>query len=353
MSLTAAEPLPFDLSPATDVVVGSVERGDLPAAVFGVVDDEGRRDIVAVSGRQEVHEDSVIFIASVTKAIIATAVMQYEDEGRLDLHAPISRYLSDAAGTPVAEISPWHILTHTSGLPDMAVDEIRRRRPTYEDMLQLALRDGPRWEPGSRYEYNSSTWVLLSELMARLSSMPFPDALRTRLLDPLGMDETVFDARPFRDRIVPVEGTGAENRLVAEALLWLLARARFAGGGLFGTISDLLDLGGALLDGADGETRPRVLSRAAVARMAEQQVDGVPHIAEDGTVTFVQQGIGWRRSGGDWPAGDRVITHGGRSGSRLWIDPERGFAFAFLTTLWGASSDAQVAMLRRIYAALS
>ena len=184
--------------------------------------------------------------------------------------------------------------------------------------------------------------------MSRLSSMPFPDALQTRLLGPLGMTETVFDGRPFRDRMVPVEGTGAENRLVAEALLWLLARARFAGGGMFGTVSDLLDLGGALLDGAVN----RVLSRDAVARMAAQQIDGVPHIAEDGTVTYVQQGLGWRRSGGGWPAGERVLTHGGRSGSRLWVDPERGFAFAYLTTLWGVPPEVPMAMLHEVYDSL-
>jgi CubicO group peptidase (beta-lactamase class C family) len=367
MTLTASEPLPFDLAPAYETAVRYVERGELPAVVFGVVDAQGRREVVAISGRQRVHEDSVIFIASVTKAIIATALMQYVDEGRLDLRSPLSRYLPEAVGSPVADVQPWHVLTHTSGLPDMLEQEIRSRRPTYRDMVRKTLLDGPRWEPGTRYEYNSSAWVLLSELMACLSSMPFPEVLDTRVLRPLGMTETVFDARPFRDRIVTVEGTGADNRLVAEALLWMLARACFPGGGLFGTVPDLLRFGGALLNGGNGtggqgiggengvggfaglDGAPRLLSAAAVARMAEPQTAGVPEIAEDGSVSYMDQGIGWRLSSGEWPAGERVITHGGRSGSRLWVDPERGFSFAWLTTLWGVSSEAAIAVLREVY----
>ena len=328
-----------------------MKRGELPSAVIGVVDDSGRREVMAVSGRQQVHEDSVIFIASVTKAIVATAVMQYVDEGRLDLHAPLAHYLPAAVGSPVADISAWHLLTHTSGLPDMPVEEIRSSRPSYKDVLERALADRPRWEPGTRYEYNSSAWVLLSELMATLSSMPFPEVLSARLLRPVGMIETVFDGRPHRDRIVPVEGTGASNRLVAEALLWMLARATFPGGGMFATVPDLLRFGHALLPGADGINSPRVLSRATVARMAEQQTDDIPHIAEDGSIGYVQQGLGWRRSGGEWPSGDSVITHGGRSGSRLWVDPERGFAFVFLPTECGDSSEAAVAVLQAVYEA--
>ena len=85
--------------------------------------------------------------------------------------------------------------------------------------------------------------------------------------------------------------------------------------------------------------------------MAEQQVAGVPAVAEDGSATYVEHGLGWRRSGGDWPAGDSVLTHGGRSGSRLWVDPERGFAFACVTNVWGVSSESAIAVLREVYRA--
>jgi CubicO group peptidase (beta-lactamase class C family) len=168
--------------------------------------------------------------------------------------------------------------------------------------------------------------------------------LEQRLLDPLGMADTTFDGRRLRRRIVPVDGVGAQNRVVAEVLLWFLARSRMPGGGLFGSVPDMLRLGHALLG-------PHLLSRASVARMAEQQIAGVPEVAEDGSVSYVEHGLGWRRSGGDWPEGESVLTHGGRSGSRLWVDPGRGFAFAFATNVWGVGSESAIAVLREVYRA--
>jgi CubicO group peptidase (beta-lactamase class C family) len=171
------------------------------------------------------------------------------------------------------------------------------------------------------------------------------------------MADTTFDARPLRRRVVPMAGIDIGNRLAAEVLLWFLARVAMPGGGLFGTVPDLLRLGRALLtpngatetSGAGSHTR--ILSRPTVARMAEQQVEGIPLVAEDGTVSYVEQGLGWRRSEGGWPPGDAVLTHGGHSGSRLWIDPERDLAFAFLTNLWGVTSEAPMTVLEQVYRA--
>lgn len=345
--------LEWDLTGALDVATRFVADGELPCIVFGVIDANGGSEVFALSGpRHDVTDDSVFFIASVTKAIMATAVMQYVDERRLDLRAPLARYLPAFGAEGREAVSAWHVLTHTSGLPDIPPEQLRDERPTYARMVEEVVRTTPRWEPGTRYEYNSAAWVLLSELMARLSGVPFPDVLEQRLLRPLGMHDTTFDARRLRRRLVAVDGISADNRLVGEVLLWFLARATFPGGGMFGTVPDLLRLGWALLapDGA-GPPGPRILSQATVRRMAQQQIEGIPHVAEDGSVTPVQQGIGWRRSDGGWPPGEAVLTHGGRSGSRIWVDPERGFAFAFATNVWGAPSDAAMAVLGEVYQA--
>jgi len=334
--------LDWDLEPALEVAATAVAAAQLPAIVFGVVDADGRRAFLAVGDPAAgIHEDSVFFLASVTKAIVATAVMQYVDEGRLELHAPLARYVPAFSGEGRDAVSAWHLLTHTSGLPDISMDRMRRERPSYQQALGETLASTPRWEPGSRYEYNSSAWSLLSETMATLSSSAWPTVLEERLLRPLGMADTSFDGRPLRRRIVPVEGMGAGNRLVAEVLLRFLARAALPGGGLFGSVPDLLRLGHALL--AAG-----LLSRATTRAMSEQQIAGVPHIAEDGTTSYVEQGLGWRRAGGEWPAGEGVLTHGGHSGTRLWVDLERGFAFAFLTSVWGTGSEVARAVLERV-----
>ncbi len=352
MALPASLPLPYDLRPASEAVARFVHAGALSCAVFGVADGAGHQEIVAINGQgAKARADSVFFIASVTKAIMATALMRYVDEGRLDLRQPLGTYLPDVPRGGLDEVNAWHLLTHTSGLPDMPMDRLRSDRPDYRSVLERTLATTPRWEPGSRYEYNSSAWVLLSELMGRLSGTPFPEVLRLRLTGPLLMSETVFDARPLRRRIVPVQGINADNRVVGEMLMWFLARATLPGGGMFSTASDLLCLGKALLPSVDAASGTRILSREAVATMAQQQIEGVPHLAEDGSVSYMEQGIGWRKSGGAWPAGDSVITHGGVSGPRVWVDLERDLVFVFLTNVWGAPSDAAIAVLEEVYRA--
>jgi CubicO group peptidase (beta-lactamase class C family) len=306
---------------------------------------------VAAGPSLVVRADSIFFLASISKAIVATAVMRYVDEGRLDLHAPLSRSLPALAGCPAGQVSAWHVLTHTSGLPDIPVERLRRERPTYERTLAFIAASRPAWPPGSRYEYNSAAWVLLSESMARLSHRPFADALHERISGPLGMLDTGFDPRAQRSRIVPVRGSRMENRLVQEILLRFLARARMPGGGLFGSLPDLLRLGRALLpaDGAAGG--PRILRQSAIDEMARQQAEGLTHTGPDGRVHEIRQGLGWRKPQAEWPGSSRTFTHGGISGGRLWVDPEAGFAFACLTNLWQAPLAPALEVLQAIYRA--
>jgi CubicO group peptidase (beta-lactamase class C family) len=355
--LERTRPAPtLDLGAARELASRYVRERVLPSVVFGVADGAGGQAIVAVGDpRYRVGADAVYFLASVTKAIVATAVMRYVDEGRWDLHAPLARYLPDFVGSGREAVTAWHVLTHTSGLPDVPVEELRRLRPSYAHLSREVRRHVPRWAPGSRYEYSSSAWLLLSDTMAALSGMPFARALEQRLTGPLGMVDTSFDPRPARGRIVSVNGSGPRDRLVDEILVRFLARATLPGGGMFGTVDDLLRLGTALLPGAptgsDGPVLRRVLTRAAVEAMSALQTDGIPHLAEDGSRTEVAQAIGWRKPGPGWPQRPSVITHGGISGARLWVDGGSGLVFAWLTNLWHAPEEPAIAVLESIYRA--
>ncbi len=341
----------LDLSEARAIAARHVSADTLPCASFGLVDAAGRTAtrIVAAPGLR-VAEDSVFFLASISKAIVATAVMQYVDEGRLDVHAPLVRYLPELDGG-AAGVSAWHVLTHTSGLPDISLETLRRERPAYRKTVAFVTGSQPAWPPGNHYEYNSAAWVLLSEVMARLSGMPFADALALRLTRPLGMADTSFDPRSRRSRIVPVQGSRMDNRLVQELLLRFLARAQLPGGGLFGSLPDLLALGRALLPTNGTALGPRVLSQAAIDEMGRSQADGLTHQGPDGHVHEIRQGLGWRKPQTEWPGSERVFTHGGISGGRIWVDPEAGFAFAFLTNLWQAPLEPAIEILEAVYRA--
>jgi CubicO group peptidase (beta-lactamase class C family) len=339
-----------DFEPARRVAAAAVREGLLPCAVFGVTDAEGTLATHALSGRDRiVDERTIFFLASVTKPIVATAFMRYVDEGRLDLHRPLAGYLP-GAGPGLADVSAWHVLTHSSGIPDASIETLIRERPTYRRMLRTVLAATPEFPPGSRFRYASAPWMLLAEAMAERSGMPFEDALERRLTGPLGMADTRFDPRYARGRVATVHGLRIRNRLVGEVLMRFMARATLPGGGLFGTVADLLAFGRALLvtAGASGPA-PRLLSRARLDEMTREQTAGLLEQLEDGTTRPARWALGWAKPRSGWPGDPDAYTHGGAAGGRLWVDPERGFAFAFLTNLWAGPDEPAFRVLEEVY----
>jgi CubicO group peptidase (beta-lactamase class C family) len=349
-----------DLSAALAVVRASVQRGELPCAVFGVADRHGVRGVEAVSGAGDaVRERSIFFLASVTKPVVATAVMRYVDEGRLDLDAPIARSIPEFVGRGRELVTPRHILTHSSGLPDSDIEDLLRRRPSYGGVLDGALAAVPAFPPGTQVRYASWPWILLAEVMSRLSGMRFAQVLRTRVTGPLGMTDTTFDPRYDRSRIVTLRGMRIRNRLVGEILLRFMARATFPGGGMFGTLPDLLRLGRALLpagqaaEGGEGRGEPeaaaRILTQRSITEMTRLQTAGLRETLRDGSTREARFGLGWARTLPGMPGSASAFTHGGAAGGRLWVDPQHGLVFAFLTNLWGAPDEPAYRALEAVY----
>ncbi len=373
-SMTASTPArgALDLSAAYEQARRIVADGLVPTAVMAVSDASGELGAIAVPGPrdQNVRRDSLYFLASVTKPIVATAVMQLVDEGRLELHDPISKYVPEFSGDGRDAVTVWHVLTHTSGLPDMDMMLYLKKRLTADQALARVCAETPSFEPGSRYRYASDSFYLLAAAISRLTGLPFAEALRRRVLAPVGAEDIRFDPRALRSRIVRVHGVGVDNRLVQEVVLRFLARATLPGGGLWGSASDLLRFGRSLLPRGSG-LAPRILSQAAIDEMTREQTKGIFDVREDGTPRDPRYALGWGKphpaglapsviddssapDGGEVvrvPASPSTFTHGGASGTRLWIDPERELVFVFLTNHWGVSDQAMFSVLREVYTA--
>ena len=362
------EPVRADLREAVELAGSMVSTGLLPCAVLGISDAVGTIAIHAVPGPADrrVAPDSVFFLASVTKPIVATAVMQLVDEGRLDLHAPISRYVSDYGGGARDRVTSWHVLTHTSGIPDVGLEHIARGRPSFQTMLSRVRGEMPTFEPGSRYSYASNPWYLLAAAITRLTGMPFPVALRQRVMAPLGMVDTSFDPRPQRSRTQQVHGVRVDNFVAREFMVRFLASATLPGGGLFGPADDLLRFGRSMLPRDTGPAGSvRVLSQSAIDEMTRDQTEGIPELLEDGTERSADYALGWHTPGANvarsghphevevhgvrLPASPRSFTHAGASGTRLWVDPDRGLVFVFLTNQWTGSSVHAIEILAAVY----
>ena len=136
--------------------------------------------------------------ASITKTFTAAAVLALASEGRLDLEAPVRRYLQEYPheGTKVR-----HLISHTAGLPDY--DWFDRFMPPPQvrgnaDQLVLLARERqpPLFPPGTRFQYDNAAYDAAALLVERVSSRPFEAVLRERFFGPLSMTRAFI--RPAR-----------------------------------------------------------------------------------------------------------------------------------------------------------
>ncbi len=352
----------MDASEAIELTEALVAEGTLPSAVLGVSDARRTLVIHAVRGSQDrrIEADSVFFLASVTKPIMATAVIQLVDEGRLDLHRPIGDMVASYRGGRRDLVTPWHVLTHTSGILDMDLERLRRSRPSYDALLARVVASQPAFEPGSRFAYGSDGFLLLAEVLRACTGMGLPDALRTRVLAPLGMGDTRFDVRPMLRRAVDVHGIGRANPVTRRLMTRFLARATLPGGGLFGTAEDLLRFGRSLLPSARVPPgSPRVLSERGIHLMTREHTQGIPEVLEDGTRRDPHYALGWHKplpsedgvtlAGVHLPTSIAAFTHGGASGTRLWVDPERTLVAVVLSNRWAMEQEPAARILAAVY----
>jgi CubicO group peptidase (beta-lactamase class C family) len=183
--------------------------------------------------------DSTIYQSgSVGKQFTAALIVRLADEGRLRLDDPIARWLPE--GPPSwRRITVRRLLTHTSGIPDYADSTLDYRRDyTEDDLVRLAASLPPLFEPGDRWSYSNTGYVLLGAIIHRLTGTFYGDLLRSQVFEPLGMRT----ARIISERaIVPNRADGyrlVDGRL--EHQEWVAPMLNTtADGSLYLTVLDL------------------------------------------------------------------------------------------------------------------
>ncbi len=347
---------PERLQPAFDALEARVESGRATAAVLAVGTSDGlvRDEAFGMVGEDLVGVDDRFFIASITKPVVATAVVQLAAEGRIHLAEPLRTYLPDLAESHAA-VTAWHILTHTSGIPDDIFglwDGVTPR----DELVRRAMTRPLDFPPGARYAYCSTSFYVLGELMARIDGVPFEESLRRRVLGPMGMTATSFSAFDGPGAWVPVHGlpTGPADPAAAAGILGYLASISPPGGGLWSTAGDLLRFAQAWLrDGSlDGAT---LLPAAWVDLMGREQTTDVREASPDGIAPErdPHYALGWGKpaGGGDIPCSPRAVEHGGISGTRLFIDPETDLAVVVLANRWDHAETSH-AIVAAVHSAL-
>jgi CubicO group peptidase (beta-lactamase class C family) len=294
---------------------GYIERGDI-AGVVVLLSHRGETWIESLGARDlesgvPMSPDTIFRIASMTKAVLATATMQLVEEGQLDLDVPVDQWLPELANRQVVRdingpldetvpavrpITTRHLLTLTWGLGALMGGEgasplgeaiaIAGLSPSAlqpamtPDQWMAALEALPlAHQPGEGWMYHTG-FDVLAVLLARVTGTPLADLLQERLFDPLGMIDTGFFTPPASIERLATAYRAGENGLVVSD------PARDGGWSqpplfpseLVSTANDYLAFARMLLAEGDAPTG-RLLSQASVREMTRDQI--TPDIKRD------------------------------------------------------------------------
>lgn len=186
---------------------------------------------------QALSPDDRFRLASVSKQFTAAAILRLQDEGRLSVDDPVCRWFSPCPDG-WAPIRLSHLLSHTSGLPDLMERPgwgDRRVTPaTLEELTRETEQYRPGFEPGTRADYDNAGYNLLAEVVERVSGQPFETYLQATFFGPLGMTNTGSDADDQGHGIVRGHNGGMVPGPVANVSIIRGA------GALYSTLDDML-----------------------------------------------------------------------------------------------------------------
>jgi len=305
------------------VVEQAIRDRKLPGAVVLI----GRGDDVvyqkAIGNRviepsvEPMTADTIFDVASVTKVVATTtSVMKLMEEGRIRLTDRVSSFISGFERHNKTDITVRHLLTHTSGLrPDL---DLADPWSGYDKAIELAIDEVPTSAPGERFVYSDINFLLLGEIVRRVSGMPLDEYAAKNIFTPLGMKDTGFrPAGSLLPRIAPTEKVDGQ---MLRGVVHDPTSRRMGGvaghAGLFSTAADLSIFCRMLLDGGR-YNGVRVLSPLTVAKMTSPATgSGDPNVRD----------LGWdidssysSNRGELLPVGS--YGHTGFTGTSLWIDP--------------------------------
>jgi CubicO group peptidase (beta-lactamase class C family) len=335
-----------------------VESGAVPWAIVATAGAEGAARIGAVPPLEapRIGTNAVCLLASITKPIVATAIVRLAQEGRFALTAPLARFLPELDAAGLAPFTAWHVLTHTTGITDFDLEALLRDGGDRTELLRRTTAAGQASTPGSTFRYASFTFDLLAEAVERALDRAFDEVLRETVLDPLGMANTAFDPAPLAAPRAPIAvgGWDGSRRVTddgaVEGLVAAYTSLRLAGGGLWSTGHDLVRFGRAMLRGGELDGT-RVLGRPLVDLMTREVTVRVLGAMPDRLLDD-HYAMGWGKPAAASPASPLAFGHGGVSGTRLWVDPAYDLVFVYLTGLWGMPAELIDVALLAAYGAI-
>ena len=263
--------------------------------------------------------NTIFDIASLTKVIATTtAIMQLAENGKINIENPVVKYWPEFGENEKEQITVKELLTHYSGLrPDLS---LKLDWSGYDTSIQMVVSEKPVSPAGTHYIYSDVNFIVLGELIRRVSGKPLELYCAENIFKPLGMKDTIFrPASVQRKRIAPTQYINGRTKM-----LWgevhdptCFRMGGVAGhAGLFSTADDLSIFARMLLN-CGSLKNVRILSPQTVKEMTSSQSppDKIP-----------LRGLGWEIGSLSSTNGNGFLTEGsyghlGYTGTSLWIDP--------------------------------
>lgn len=344
---------------APDWIDGSRMRsGVLLVARRGkIVFHEAYGPLTEKSDSSPLHKDSIFSVTSCSKPVTATAIMMLVEDGRLGLNRPVTEYIPSLNGEGIENVEVQHLLTHTSGFQDDAVnvifeaqmEEVRRngvevpsgQYPILAQALACHTDSAPTWQPGTRMDYCNFGYLLLGEVVRVASGQTLDLFANDNIFGPLGMvDSTYVLDKSKLDRWVR-RGDGAVAGTVAgdpEAGMegGVMQETPHGAAGVNTTAMDLAIFAQMVLNKGRYGGR-RYLSVPAVHEMTRNQILGL-EAEMMGRSIEASWGLGWMiQSNNRWRWSNGTLTptgcfgHTGIGGHYFWIDPVNDIVGVYLS----------------------
>ncbi|MFB3885288.1 MAG: exo-beta-N-acetylmuramidase NamZ domain-containing protein [Thermodesulfobacteriota bacterium] len=345
------------LTAIAGIVDKSIRSGKIPGAVV-LIGNQGKVVYRRAFGSQSIKPkrlpmkiNTIFDLSSLTKVIATTtAVMQLMERGKLRIEDRVSEHWPEFKINGKEEITVCQLLTHYSGLRPCL--EVSPKWAGYKAALRMIIEEKPFSPPGTRFIYSDINFIILGELVHRISGQSLDLYCAENIFKPLGMKDTCFrPAFSLRSRIAPTQyQPGKKGKVLCGEVHDPVAyhMGGVAGhAGLFSTADDLAIFAQSLLNGGS-EKGMRILSPLTVEKMT------IPQTPPN---KMVLRGLGWdidspfaSNRGELFPVGS--YGHTGFTGTSIWIDPVSRTYIILLTNRVHPDGGGDVGSLRSQIATL-
>ncbi|MCE5291115.1 MAG: beta-lactamase family protein [Nocardiaceae bacterium] len=319
-------------------IVQAMKAYAIPGVAVGVIADGAEYikgfGVTDVDHPVPVDGNTVFRIGSTTKTFTGTTVMRLVDEGKVDLDAPVRRYLPDFAVVDAeasATVTVRQLLNHTSGWLGDDLQDFGRGDDAIAKFVASMTRLPQKTPPGKIFTYNNAGLVVAGRIVEVVTGMVYEDAVKKMVLDPLELNHTRF----FSDQIVGFNIAASHNVVDGEAVVdngfWYFPRSCNPTGSLISSVRDQMRYARFHLGDGTTANGERLMRKDSLVAMRSNPGAG-------GTlqVELTGMGVSWMLR----PSAENetIVQHGGTwSGQRsgFFMVPSRNFAMTVLTNSEG------------------